>query len=149
MLSQAVMTLFYLAASFFLTIILSFCWLSIARKKSIVEYSLLAMNKAKQGTPTIGGIVILIPVLLALLVNRSFTFLVLAGFAMLFFIIGLADDIVKIRKKRNLGLSKLHKLYLHFAFGIIFCILFYFTTSKSIPFLIFNALYFVFFEVVK
>lgn len=135
----------YFLVSFIISLILGFFWIRIAKRKGVVEYCLLKMNKGKQGTPTIGGVIMIIPLLLFLLINFSYTYLILVIFGLIFFLGGFVDDIRKIKHKRNLGLSKINKLMLHFLFGVGFCLLFYFTASRSVPYLIFNSLYFVFF----
>lgn len=70
-------------------------------------------HKAKAGTPTMGGILIvvgtLVPTLLwSDLTNRNIWILVFATLA--FGAIGFADDYIKIVKKRSLGLTALEKL---------------------------------------
>jgi phospho-N-acetylmuramoyl-pentapeptide-transferase len=75
-------------------------------------------HKAKAGTPTMGGILIvagtLIPTLLwGDLSNRNIWVLI---FAMLAFgAIGFADDYIKIAKKRSLGLTAKEKLFWQFS----------------------------------
>ena len=69
----------------------------------------------KMGTPTMGGIVILIGLVVGFLASRvTFQRLTPAGLALLFATVGFAtvgflDDFLKVRRRRSLGLSKLQK----------------------------------------
>ncbi len=70
----------------------------------------------KMGTPTMGGIVILIGILAAYLVTRLvFHSVTPAGISVLmaavgFGVVGFVDDYVKVRRRRSLGLSKTAKV---------------------------------------
>jgi phospho-N-acetylmuramoyl-pentapeptide-transferase len=85
---------------------------------------------SKRGTPTMGGIVIVAAtvagVVVAHLVSRSgFTVSgMLALFAMLgMALIGMADDLIKIRKQRSLGLNKTAKLLGQMLVAVVFAVL--------------------------
>ena len=87
-------------------------------------------HKNKQNTPTMGGIMFIAGSLIALVavcvcyafaeddlvINKLNTVRVAAGFgmALLYGLIGFADDYISIRKKRNLGLTAIQKLVLQF-----------------------------------
>ena len=78
-------------------------------------------HKAKAGTPTMGGVLILLGVLLPTLLwgdvmNRNIWILVLSTLA--FGAIGFADDYLKVVKKRSLGLTARGKLLSQFAVGL-------------------------------
>ncbi len=78
-------------------------------------------HKAKAGTPTMGGVLILVGVLVptllwADLTNLKIWIVVLATLA--FGAIGFADDYLKVVKKRNLGLTARKKLLGQFAVGL-------------------------------
>jgi phospho-N-acetylmuramoyl-pentapeptide-transferase len=78
-------------------------------------------HKAKAGTPTMGGVLILagvlVPTLLwADLTNLKIWIVVLATLA--FAAIGFADDYIKVVAKRSLGLTARKKLALQFAVGL-------------------------------
>jgi phospho-N-acetylmuramoyl-pentapeptide-transferase len=79
-------------------------------------------HKAKAGTPTMGGVLILagivIPTLLwADLTNRNVWIVILATLAC--GAIGFADDYVKVVKKRSLGLSGRRKIHGQVAVGLV------------------------------
>jgi phospho-N-acetylmuramoyl-pentapeptide-transferase len=79
-------------------------------------------HKAKAGTPTMGGVLILTGVFVPTLLwgdftNRNVWILLLSTFA--FGAIGFADDYLKVVKKRNMGLSGKRKLRGQIAVGLL------------------------------
>ena len=72
-------------------------------------------HQKKSGTPTMGGITIILAVAAATLLfaylpaKGNFEILILLGCAVLFGVIGFADDFIKVVMKRNLGLSAKQK----------------------------------------
>ncbi len=115
-----------------------------------------AWHKAKQGTPTMGGIIfigaMLIVVLLAMLVAQLFLPIkvvtdadtvatvtrLFAGIVMAigFGAIGFLDDFIKVVKKRNLGLTSRQKLLMQIGLSGGYALLVYLTggTQIHIPF---------------
>jgi len=78
-------------------------------------------HKAKAGTPTMGGVLILVGVLVPTLLwgdvfNKNLWILVLSTLA--FGAIGFADDYLKVVKKQSLGLTARRKLLSQFAVGL-------------------------------
>jgi phospho-N-acetylmuramoyl-pentapeptide-transferase len=78
-------------------------------------------HRAKAGTPTMGGVLILVGILVptllwADLTNRSVWIVVLSTVA--YGAIGFADDYLKVVKKRSLGLTARKKLLGQFAVGL-------------------------------
>ncbi len=78
-------------------------------------------HRAKAGTPTMGGVLILVGVLVptllwADLTNLNIWILMLSTTA--YGAVGFADDYVKVVKKRNLGLTARRKLFWQFAIGL-------------------------------
>lgn len=71
-------------------------------------------HKVKAGTPTMGGVMIILAVILGTIrfavSSMEVVILVLATVA--FGLIGFADDFIKVVKKRNLGLRPRQKLFL-------------------------------------
>jgi phospho-N-acetylmuramoyl-pentapeptide-transferase len=97
----------------------------------------------KTGTPTMGGLVYLIAIIVTVLLVALFTegltaeililLLVLFGFGL----IGFLDDFIKVVLKRNLGLTSLQKLIAQIVIAVISFFLLNgieFDTSVSIPF---------------
>lgn len=86
-------------------------------------------HKKKQGTPTMGGIMFIIGIVVSVLIcvplfyNSTYNDTMLAkarlfgglGMALAFGFIGFIDDYIKVVKKRNLGLTVIQKLVLQFA----------------------------------
>ncbi len=88
-------------------------------------------HKKKQGTPTMGGIMFIIGIIVSVAVcftirlftsevpdiQRNNTFIGLI-MALCYGLIGFIDDYIKVVKKRNLGLTAIQKLVLQFAVAI-------------------------------
>lgn len=103
-------------------------------------------HMAKQGTPTMGGIMFIVGILLAtvtaglpdLLAGR-FGGLMVFLFALVFGLIGLFDDYMKVKYKKNEGLTAAQKFLLQLAAAILFTVLLrylgYLSADLYIPFL--------------
>lgn len=102
-------------------------------------------HKSKSGTPTMGGILIaiaiLVPTLLWSDLRNPFVWLAVAS-TLAFGAIGLADDYIKVVHKRNLGLTSRQKLALQFlASGLVAGVLClmqskgFYSTRLVVPFL--------------
>src|SRR5258708_13525408 len=79
-------------------------------------------HMAKAGTPTMGGLLIVISIVVPTLLwaNLRNPYLWIAMFALLAFVaIGFIDDYAKVRRKRNLGLTARRKILLHFIVALI------------------------------
>lgn len=104
-----------IAVSFFITVIVTPVFIPLLRRikagQSILEDA-PKTHMAKSGTPTMGGIVIILAVLITCLtagfINRDML-IILAAFAA-FGALGFADDFVKVVMHRNLGLTARQKL---------------------------------------
>ena len=88
---------------------------------------------SKSGTPTMGGLSFLIAILLSLVLcslylhvckdtKGSVSLLVCAAYALMNALIGIIDDLTKLRHKKNAGLTPRAKLILQFAASNIFLI---------------------------
>lgn len=84
-------------------------------------------HKKKEGTPTMGGLIFIIPTVLITLVllatekiaytsNLGIVLIVFIGYAL----IGFLDDFLSIKKKNNEGLSTYKKLFLQVVIAVIF-----------------------------
>ncbi|MCL4442502.1 MAG: phospho-N-acetylmuramoyl-pentapeptide-transferase [Actinobacteria bacterium] len=76
-----------------------------------------SMHRSKEGTPTMGGIALLVAIFvgyivahLATAVRMSASGMLVVGLAVSFGLIGFVDDWLKVHNKRNLGLNKRAKL---------------------------------------
>ena len=98
-------------------------------------------HMGKQGTPTMGGILILFSIFATTLIwgnlsNHYVNILLLS--LLLFGLIGFVDDYLMQIKKRNMGFTALGKFSIQVVFGLIIAYLIYlcpdFTTTLTIPF---------------
>jgi len=129
--------------AFLLTLLAGVPYLDFLRKKLYGQYIREdgpASHAQKTGTPTTGGIIIVIPAVIAsvvtLVMNRIFNvdcIIILIPF-LLFMLLGFNDDYEKITKKQNKGLSAKGKLILQTAIALIpaLYLTFYGNTSVSI-----------------
>lgn len=75
-------------------------------------------HNSKQGTPVMGGLMFIFSSLVgmaaggATIVSGDYTYLAIYLFSLVFGTIGFLDDFIKVRKKRNLGLTEIQKLLL-------------------------------------
>ncbi len=81
-----------------------------------------AWHNTKAGTPTMGGIMFIAAALICVLAGGwtamaagTYEHLMVLGFSLVFGAIGFVDDFVKVKLKRNLGLTALQKLVLQLA----------------------------------
>ena len=76
-----------------------------------------ASHMKKSGTPTMGGIMMLVGLFVAMVMWNRFTPLVIIAFVLTFghALIGFLDDYIKVVMKRNLGLTAKQKLALQIA----------------------------------
>ena len=85
------------------------------------------LHFSKKNTPTMGGIFIILPFLLLLLiVNNSFDSIdisLLFFCTISFFIVGFLDDFLSIKNKKNIGLKSKEKFLLQALISIVFIIL--------------------------
>lgn len=92
-------------------------------------------HNSKAGTPTMGGIMFIVAIVLctvgfgwkSMMQNHTYTHLYVLALAMCYGLVGFADDFVKVKYKRNLGLTAIQK----FALQLIVAIAFLFVLKKS------------------
>ena len=86
----------------------------------------------KQNTPTMGGVMILIAIVIATLIfaRKNYSLAIIALLmAVLFGLIGFFDDFIKIMKKRSLGLRAWQKIVAQFVLALVFALIMYFHPS--------------------
>ena len=102
-------------------------------------------HKSKQNTPTMGGVIFVIAMALAVLTTlptmiaeHDWRPLVMLGLSLVFGGIGMIDDWTKIKKKQNKGLTALQKLLLQIAAAVLFLVIMrvggYLSADLYIPF---------------
>ena len=90
-------------------------------------------HNGKAGTPTMGGLMFIaasalcIPFGIFALKNGEYSQLLVLALALMFGAIGFYDDYIKVKKKRNLGLTGLQKLVLQVVAAVIFLLAMHFT----------------------
>jgi phospho-N-acetylmuramoyl-pentapeptide-transferase len=143
MLEQVI--LFTILMGFFITVLLSPIFIPFLRRlkfgQSIRDEGPKSHQK-KSGTPTMGGIVFLISIVITTLVMTGkfsepsvetyLLLLVIVGFGLL----GFLDDFIKVVMKRNLGLTSKQKLLGQIVISVIFYVVLKqndFSTTVSIP----------------
>jgi len=84
-------------------------------------------HMTKAGTPTMGGIMFIVGITVAMLVvgikymiRGEFIFLIVWALAVIYGLVGFADDYVKVKKKRNLGLTSIQKFVLQLVVAAAF-----------------------------
>ena len=106
-------------------------------------------HKAKQGTPTMGGIMFIIPFVLIWIVTGYSDFsagdlraLGAVMFTLVVAFVGFADDYIKVVKKRNMGFSAFQKLLLQILASLAYLFFLaskgYISTNVFIPFAGYN-----------
>ncbi len=91
-------------------------------------------HNSKAGTPTMGGLMFMTASLLCIVaggVLGQWTQLPVLALALMFGAIGFVDDFIKVKKKRNLGLTSLQKLILQLLASGIFLAVMHFTGELS------------------
>lgn len=82
----------------------------------------------KQGTPVMGGLMFIFSALICALTaipcfrSGDYTYLIVYVFALIFGVIGFIDDFIKVRKKRNLGLTEIQKLLLQLVAAALYLV---------------------------
>ncbi len=84
-------------------------------------------HKSKSGTPTMGGIIFIVAGTVAALVlnllingNIDLNAVMLVFLSVSFGVVGFVDDFIKVKLKRNLGLTEIQKLLLQIAASVLF-----------------------------
>lgn len=119
---------FYILIGILSSLIISpylFKLLKLLKAKQILRKEGPQEHSIKQGTLTMGGIIIFLPifVLVPILCNFSKESLIIVFSIFLFFIIGFIDDLLIILKGKNDGLRPKLKLLLQIVFSLFFCFL--------------------------
>ncbi len=99
----------------------------IKAKQSIHED--VTMHKSKEGTPTMGGLMFIIPLIFSLLFvsNNNFLSILTVAITLGYGIVGFLDDYIKIALKRNMGLRAYQKIIGQGGLAIITALVCYYT----------------------
>ena len=93
-------------------------------------------HNTKSGTPTMGGLMFIIATFAcigtgwwAMKQNGDYSHLFVLGLALMYGLIGFYDDFIKVKKKRNLGLTGMQKLVLQVLAAVAFLAVMHFTDN--------------------
>jgi len=122
--------------TFFISLILSPLIIKICKKLKLGQNILgyVSEHNSKQGTPTMGGIIFILPTIIVSLffIKSNFTIpLICLAVFLGYGIIGFLDDFIKIKFKRNLGLRPYQKVIFQLLLAVI--IAFFAYRSAVIP----------------
>lgn len=104
-------------------------------------------HNGKQGTPTMGGVIFMLASLVCIITgirgmqSGDMTHVYVLVLAWIFGAVGFADDYIKVKKKRNLGLTSLQKLVLQLVVSALFLLVLRWDGSLT------NEIYVPFFNV--
>ena len=140
-----------LAVSFLLTVLLGRVLIPVLRAlkagQSIREIG-PKWHSVKAGTPTMGGLMFMAPALVCVLaagwsamMDGTWEHLLVLGFSLAYGAIGFIDDYVKVRLKRNLGLTARQKLVLQLVAALVYLVLLRWNGNLT------NELYIPFFQI--
>ena len=118
---------------FILTIIFGYLLIPFLKKMNVKQTvsNWMQIHKQKEGTPTMGGLIFIIPTILSVIIliilnkleltyNLAIVLFVFLAYALL----GLIDDYLIAKRKNNIGLTEIQKLFGQILIAAIFFILF-------------------------
>ncbi|MBQ8468909.1 MAG: phospho-N-acetylmuramoyl-pentapeptide-transferase [Clostridia bacterium] len=117
--------LLVLLVGFFVSLILSPIIISIIKKEKVKQVILhyVESHKQKSGTPTMGGIIFIIAILLTSLIffdKQNMTLGLVSLMSLFAFgLVGFLDDFLKFKFKQNMGLRPYQKIIFQLTFSII------------------------------
>lgn len=101
------------------------------KAKQTISVFLSKEHKAKEGVPTIGGVIFIVPTIISIIIllwtnkiEYHTNLLIVLIVFLLYGLLGFLDDIIKIRRKNNEGLSEIQKLIGQLLIAILFFFLF-------------------------
>ena len=119
---------------FILSIIFGYLLIPLLKKlkiKQTVSVFLRGGHKEKEGTPTMGGLIFIIPTIISvfilLLLNKlelTYNLLIVLFVFLAYALIGFLDDFISLKRKANKGLTQFQKLFLQLIVALVFYILF-------------------------
>lgn len=125
---------FVVMISFILAMIIGFIVIPILRKKKLdqsLNRYLKEAHKSKNGTPTMGGIIFILPVLIIIIllilfgyIKLNYSLIIVLFTFISYSLIGFVDDYLIIKKRNNAGLSETTKFLLQLFIAVIIFYLF-------------------------
>lgn len=119
-----------LMIGFFISVIFGLVLIPILKKKKIGQSICILIPKThikKEGTPTLGGLIFIIPTIVTMLLlylrgslELSYNLLIIMMVFISYSLLGFIDDYLKIKKHNNDGLSIVQKLFAQVIIAILF-----------------------------
>ena len=119
-----------LMVSFFLSVFTGLILLPLLKKlnfRQSVSKHVTERHLAKEGTPTIGGLIFIIPTILTMLflylrgsLEITSSLIIILFVFLSYSLLGFADDMIKIRTHKNGGLSIVKKLLVQIVIAVVF-----------------------------
>lgn len=130
-------SLLALMIGFIISVIMGYFMIPLLKKLNIsqrISVFVGASHKKKNGIPTVGGLIFIIPTFITILImyfthkiNINSNLLIVLFVFVAYAILGFIDDFMKLRRKQNEGLTEIQKL-----FGqVIIAVVFFFIYMKS------------------
>ena len=126
-------SLFALMIGFILSTILGYFLIPTLRKIKVGQRINVYVDnhRKKAGTPTMGGLIFIIPTILTILIllltgkiEFSVNFLIVLFVFISYALIGFLDDYISIKRKKNEGLTQFQKLFFQFVVALVFYLLY-------------------------
>ncbi len=119
-----------LMIGFFISVIFGFFMLPVLRKlnfrQSVCEF-ITKRHREKEGTPTIGGLIFIIPTIVTMIIlylrgslEISHSLIIILFVFISYSLLGFADDFIKVRKHHNDGLTVMQKLIVQVIIAVVF-----------------------------
>lgn len=122
-----------------LTGIIIIPWLRKLNAKQSVSLKITKTHLAKNGTPTLGGFIFIIPTIISIFllylkgsINITHNLIILLFVFLSYAILGLVDDFLKIKYKNNKGLKISTKFFFQLLIAIVFFYIFMKNGGKSV-----------------
>lgn len=126
-------SLFALMIGFILSTILGYFLIPTLRKIKVGQRINVYVDnhRKKAGTPTMGGLIFIIPTILTILIllltgkiEFSVNFLIVLFVFISYALIGFLDDYISIKRNKNEGLTQFQKLFFQFVVALVFYLLY-------------------------
>ncbi len=123
-------TILGIMLGFIISLITGFILIPILKKNKIGQQTCKLINERhikKEGTPTIGGLIFIIPTILSIIllyikgsINVNHNLIILLFVFLAYALLGLVDDVLKIKYHNNKGLSSKLKFVIQLLIAIVF-----------------------------
>ena len=123
-----------LMIGFIVSLIFSFLLIPLLKKRKVDQHLSIYLedrHKSKEGTPTMGGLIFIVPTIITLIlllifnkISFSYNLLIVVFVFLGYSLIGFIDDYLIIKRNNNNGLSETSKLLLQTLIAVIFFYIF-------------------------